>query len=95
MEFKDNSFIIADGISYKGVLNDINKKHSNPWQPIFEGFTNSLEAIKIRKETENFQGKIIIKFYSDSTLFSENFSLNNITIEDNGIGFNDEQFKRF
>jgi hypothetical protein len=79
----------------KEFLNDINKKHSNPWQPIFEGFTNSLEAIKIRKETENFQGKIIIKFYSDSTLFSENFSLNNITIEDNGIGFNDEQFKRF
>lgn len=95
MEFKDNSFIIADGISYSGVLKDINKKHNNPWQPIFEGFTNSFESIKIRKESENVQGEITIKFYSDSTLFSENFSFNNVTIEDNGIGFNDEQFKRF
>lgn len=95
MEFKDNSFIKADGISYSGVLKDINTKHSNPWQPIFEGFTNSLEAIKIRKGVENFQSQIIIKFYSDSTLFSENFSFNNVEIEDNGIGFNDEQFERF
>lgn len=95
MDFKDNSFIIADGISYAGVLRDINKKHSNPWQPIFEGLTNSLEAIKIRKETDDFTGKIIIKFYSDTILFNENFSFNNVIIEDNGIGFNNEQFKRF
>lgn len=95
MEFKDNSFIIADGISYSGVLKDINKKHTNPWQPIFEAFTNSLEAIKIRKEFENFNGKITLKFYSDSNLFSKHFLFNNVIIEDNGIGFNDEQFNRF
>ena len=95
MKFKDNTYIKADGISYVGVLKDINKKHTNPWQPIFEAFTNSFEAIKIRKNVDNFQGKIIIKFYSDTTLFNENFSFNNIILEDNGIGFNNTEFNRF
>lgn len=94
MSYKDNHFIIAQDLSFVGVLHDI-KKSKTALQPIFECFTNALEAIKIKQNTaKSHKGEITIRIYaSERTVQST--ELNRISITDNGIGFNDEEFKRF
>ena len=46
MKYQENQFIIARDLSFVGVLHDI-KKSKTALQPIFEAFTNALEAIKL------------------------------------------------
>jgi len=64
-------------------------------QPIFEAFTNAIEAIRMKAALDiAYKGVIEIKIYStENTLQSHDF--NKLTISDNGIGFNDEEFTRF
>ncbi len=94
MSYKDNQFIIAQDLSFVGVLHDI-KKSKIALQPIFECFTNALEAIKIKQKSEaNHKGEIQIKINTTETT-DQIAELNSISITDNGIGFNDEEFKRF
>jgi hypothetical protein len=79
-------------------LKTIPQKSKNRLQPIFEAIMNSFEAIRILKK-----GKIAIKFNIHKDLFTdkkggtktEKCSFINITIEDNGIGFNENEFHRF
>jgi hypothetical protein len=94
MSYKDNQFIIAQDLSFVGVLHDI-KKSKTSLQPVFECFTNALEAIKIKqKNNPDFKGEILLKINaSETTVQSTEF--NSLTIIDNGIGFNEEEFKRF
>lgn len=94
MSYKDNQFIIAQDLSFVGVLYDI-KKSKTSLQPVYECFTNALEAIKIKQKTNpNFKGEISLKIKaSETTVQSTEF--NSLTITDNGIGFNEEEFKRF
>lgn len=94
MSYKDNQFIIAQDLSFVGVLHDI-KKSKTSLQPVFECFTNALEAIKIKqKNNPDFKGEILLKINaSETTVQSTEF--NSLTIIDNGIGFNQEEFKRF
>jgi hypothetical protein len=92
---KENEFIQAFGINYAGTLPKI-KKSSEQLQPIFEAFTNALEAIKI-KNNEISESFIRINFNYTSRLFSRELvdaDLSNISIEDSGIGFNDTEFER-
>lgn len=94
MAYKDNEFIKARDLSFDGVLHDI-KKSKTALQPLFEAFTNALEAIKIRQNSDNrFKGEIYIKINTSetTTLIPEFISL---SITDNGIGFNDDEFNRF
>ena len=94
MSYKDNQFIIAQDLSFVGVLHDI-KKSKTALQPIFECFTNALEAIKIKQNTaKSHKGEITIRIYASETTV-QSTELNGISITDNGIGFNDEEFKRF
>ncbi len=94
MSYKDNQFIIAQDLSFVGVLHDI-KKSKTALQPIFECFTNALEAIKIKQNTaKNHKGEITIRINASETTV-QSTELNGISITDNGIGFNDEEFKRF
>lgn len=94
MSYKDNQFIIAQDLSFVGVLHDI-KKSKTALQPIFECFTNALEAIKIKQNTaKSHKGEITIRINASETTF-QSTELNGISITDNGIGFNDEEFKRF
>lgn len=94
MSYKDNQFIVAQDLSFVGVLHDI-KKSKTSLQPVFECFTNALEAIKIKqKNNPDFKGEILLKINaSETTVQSTEF--NSLTIIDNGIGFNEEEFKRF
>lgn len=94
MSYKDNQFIIAQDLSFVGVLHDI-KKSKTALQPIFECFTNALEAIKIKQNTaKSHEGEITIRINASETTV-QSTELNSISISDNGIGFNDEEFKRF
>ncbi len=94
MDLKDNQFIKAQDLSFVGVLHDI-KKSKTALQPVFECFTNALEAIKIKQKSDvDYKGEILIKINAtETTVQSTEFS--SLSIIDNGIGFNDEEFKRF
>ncbi|MDT0685228.1 ATP-binding protein [Autumnicola psychrophila] len=94
MKFENESYITGEGIYYKGVLRDI-KRSKISFQPIYEAFTNSLEAVKIKSKTKtDFKGEIRIRIYSTQNT-DESLSFSRLEIEDNGIGFNDEEFNRF
>ena len=85
-------YITATGISYGGRIQKI-AKSADKLRPIYEAFTNAYEAIKDISE-----GKIVISIQLNKTLYSEeskSYDFDNITIEDNGVGFNDEEFTRF
>lgn len=94
MNYQDNSYITTQDLLFLGVLNDI-KKSKTALQPIYEAFTNAIEAIKIKaKENEGIQGKISIRIDSEETT-TENTTFRSLSITDNGIGFNNKEFKRF
>lgn len=94
MKHLENTFITTQDLMFVGVLNDI-KKSKLSLQPIFEAFTNAIEAIKIKSKLEpDFKGKITFKINSSRNL-AENIEFSSLVIEDNGIGFNDDEFKRF
>lgn len=89
-------YLRANGIDYRGTLPKIKKKN-DPLQPIFEAFTNSLEAIK-SLENDNQNKKITIKIFVNEDMASdvENkyFDFDRIEVIDTGIGFNEAEFQR-
>jgi len=92
MELNNIGYLINEGLYYPAILNGITKS-SNPLQPFFEGFTNALEAI-LQRKNEAEKGKITVKIMYDADLFDDKV-MNKLVIEDTGIGFNNEEFKRF
>lgn len=92
MKIKDKTYISNEGISFKGLLKLI-AKSSETYQPIFEAFTNSIEAIRGRFKENIFEGKIYIKIYANELTSNKDFD--SIVIEDNGVGFDSECFNRF
>lgn len=94
MSYHDNQYMTAQDLSFVGILHDI-KKSKTSLQPVFEAFTNALEAIKIKKDlNKNHMGEIAIKIYASSTTLDVS-EFSGLSIQDNGIGFNENQFKRF
>lgn len=94
--YQDNQYIIPDGLYWPEILRKDVSKSGTLLQPIFEAFTNSIEAIRDRQKNDtSHKGEIIIKIYSTETTVKDSFSFSSISIIDNGIGFNDEQFQRF
>jgi len=73
------------------VLRDL-KKAKESLKPVFEAFINALEAIRDRPEGST-PGEIKVKLFFTATLADHEFDY--ISIEDNGIGFNEENFERF
>ena len=85
-------YITALGVSYSGRIQKI-APSPDKLRPIYEAFTNAYDAIKTYPE-----GKIVISIQLTKTLHSkkdEELEFVNITIKDNGVGFNDENFNRF
>lgn len=94
MEFSNQSFITGEGIFYQGVLRDVRKSKTS-LRPVFEAFTNALEAIRIKRASEGgYHGKIEIELYSTQNT-DNSLSFSKLKIKDNGIGFNREEFIRF
>jgi hypothetical protein len=46
LETKFPQYLSSNDVFYPSVLSSVGKKKGNPLQPIFEAFTNSLEAIE-------------------------------------------------
>lgn len=93
MSYSNGVFVSTQDLLFKGVLLDI-KKSSKALQPIFEAFTNAIEAIKAKAEgTTDFLGTIDICVYSSET--TAGFEFHSLSIQDDGIGFDDKEFKRF
>jgi hypothetical protein len=92
MELNQTGFLVNDGLYYPAILNGVGKS-GNALQPLFEGFTNALEAIAQLKDDPKKE-LIKVKVYYDPDLFDDKI-MSKIVIEDSGIGFNDEEFKRF
>lgn len=87
-------YIPSEGLRWSGVLKSI-AKAVNLLQPLFEAFTNSLEAIDMRKKSgEEFAPYIRLDFYFNSTINNENDGLVRLVITDNGIGFDNQNFSR-
>lgn len=92
-------YIKGVGIWYRTELKTIPKKTDNQLQPIFEAFTNSLEAIRIFREKYKVveSGEIDVIFQRKSNLVKDNKITNfhKIEVIDTGIGFEDTEFDRF
>ena len=89
-----SSYIPSQGLNWRGLLKGF-AKATNTIQPLFEAFTNSLEAIDMRKKKgDAFSPYIYIDFYFNQTLNGENDNLTRLVITDNGIGFDDDNFHR-
>lgn len=88
------AYIRSEGLNWRGVLKGI-KKAANSLQPLYEAFTNSLEAIDLRKKKGDvFSSRVEINFYFNQTIGYENCELSRVVIQDNGIGFDDDNFAR-
>jgi hypothetical protein len=85
-------YLSSDDMFYPSILSTITKRKGNPLQPVFEAFTNAIEALE-----DKSKGKIEVCVYLKKDLFPEDSDLANfdkISIQDNGIGFNNTQFDR-
>lgn len=90
-------YIKAYGIYYRNELNSI-KKSSCQLQPIFEAFINAWDAIR-EKYTSLYLslGNIDICFYYRGDMYESDQGkkdLLNVTVSDNGIGFERNGFER-
>lgn len=65
-------------------------------QPIFEAFTNSMESIRLRQSNSevHFDSTIKITLHYRIDLFDNASDIEYITIQDNGIGFDDANYGR-
>jgi hypothetical protein len=95
MNYQDNTYITTKDLLFKGILHDI-KKSKTSLQPIFEAFTNAIEAIKIKsQQDQNYKGRIEININSVETTVENSYEFSSLSIKDNGIGFDEVEFKRF
>lgn len=85
--------------SLKGRLRNTTLPLTNALFPVFEAVVNSIHSIdELKKENQNYQGKIIIKVIrsGQTSAFADvKPEINGFEIVDNGIGFNEDNFKSF
>lgn len=87
-------YVKYSDLRWSGVLKSI-KKSPNLLQPIFEAFTNSLESIRLRQQKGvGFEPFITISLDYNASLTDKGLDLSSITITDNGIGFDELNYKR-
>ena len=84
----------ASELKWSGVLKSV-PKAADSYQPLYEAFTNGLEAIELRRRKgEHFSPYIFVDFFFNTDFEGEITGLSKIVVTDNGIGFDDENFKR-
>jgi len=85
--------------SLKGRLRNTTLPLTNALFPVFEAVVNSIHSIdELKKHDDSYQGKIIIKVIrsGQTSAFADVKSeINGFEIIDNGIGFNEDNFKSF
>jgi hypothetical protein len=89
----EEKLIIGKDLYYPGILEMV-RKAPEPFRPIFEAFTNSLESIRLRFGKRQTDGHIKIILFFHKGLLPDDYIFDKFTIEDNGIGFDDDNFDR-
>ena len=89
----DGKFIVGKDLYYPGILEMV-KKAPEPFRPIFEAFTNSLESLRLSFNNNPTDGFITIALSFHIGTTPESFIFDKVTIEDNGVGFDNENFDR-
>jgi hypothetical protein len=93
-------YLKAKDIYYPQVIKQMKAKRNSFLQPIFEAFTNAIEALEDMREITGKKlqdSSITISVFSSTELFKQDPPIpyfQKLVIEDDGIGFNDEQFAR-
>lgn len=89
-------YLKSKDVYYRTVLKKYPSALRRPWRALYEAFTNSWESIESKFGNDISQGHITINIYLKSSLLKEEeyFDFDKISIEDNGIGFNSENFER-
>lgn len=96
-----NNLIINKSVHYAGILKDVKKNQADFLVPLYEVFTNALESIKLGAKHEKFNSQdcyIKIKLYllnQPDIQGNENILFHKLVVEDNGIGFDNDNFDRF
>lgn len=85
--------------SLKGRLRNTTLPLTNALFPVFEAVVNSIHSIdELKKNDQSYHGRIIIKVIrsEQTSAFSDvKPEINGFEIVDNGIGFNEDNFKSF
>ena len=78
-------------VDYESLMRRRIRKSSSHLQPLYEAFSNSLEA------TEGKENYITIELHhiKSQNIFGEEYNYGAISIVDDGTGFTDESFSRF
>lgn len=83
-------------VNLKGRVKNFSLPENKSLFPLFEAVVNSLQAIEERQKAEDFNGEISIKIDREETVSEDILGrIENVTIIDNGIGFNDDNFDSF
>ena len=83
------------GVYFPGIIQD-ETKSKDILTPIFETITNALEAIKLKTSSKTYETNNEVNiFLNFSSIEGEKETLDNISVEDTGIGFNYDSFKSF
>lgn len=86
-----NGIFSPNSVDYNSLMRRRIRKANNPLQPIFESFSNSIEA------TSGQQNSIHIELYhlKEAKIFGEEYSFGAFSIVDDGDGFTPSSFSRF
>ena len=77
--YQDNQYIIPDGLYWPEILRKDISKSSTALQPIYEAFTNSIEAIRDRQKIDSaHKGEITIKIYSTETTTPDSYAFSSL-----------------
>lgn len=82
----------------RGKVRNFSLPKHRPLVPLYEAIVNSINAIDERADKQGaFQGKVEIKVIRDDNLFanSDKDTVKGFYVQDNGIGFNDDNMKSF
>lgn len=83
-------------ININGRVKNFNLPENKSLIPLFEAVVNSLQSIEERRKFSSFDAKILIKIEREKTISPEVLGhIENITIVDNGIGFDEANFQSF
>jgi hypothetical protein len=93
MELNIPGFLRNEYVYYPAILSEIGKS-STVLQPLFEAFTNAMEAIR-QLTSDVTSEEIRVKVFYETDLFDIARKTQKLVIEDTGIGFNDAEFQRF
>ena len=90
----NDKYLKYQDLRWAGILKSI-AKSQDILQPLYEGFTNSIESIRLRKaKGDSFEPYVKIILSYNSTLAGEMCGLSSLKIVDNGVGFDSENYKR-